>query len=155
MTTAMPLRFGDVIVVPFPFSDQTATKKRPAVVVSSEAYHRERPDVILMAITSQFRPTPTVGEVAIPHWQAARAAQALRHQALGHYDRSPSDPASAGQPPSRRPSHASPDTRYRPRVSALDHIAPSNFSDVTSAPAPIPCDHNSAIAYGVNSAVNR
>ena len=71
MTIAMPLRFGDVIVVPFPFTDQTATKKRPAVVVSSEAYHRERPDLILMAITSQIRPAPTVGEAAILHWQAA------------------------------------------------------------------------------------
>lgn len=48
----MPLRFGDVIVVPFPFTDQSATKKRPALVVSSDAYQRERPDLILMAITS-------------------------------------------------------------------------------------------------------
>jgi mRNA interferase MazF len=61
----MALRFGDVIVVPFPFTDQTAVKKRPAVVVSSERYNRERPDLILMAITSQVRPTPTVGEVAV------------------------------------------------------------------------------------------
>lgn len=67
----MPYRFGDVIVVPFPFTDQTATKKRPAVVVSSEAYQRERPDLILMAITSQVRPAPTVGEVTVVHWQAA------------------------------------------------------------------------------------
>ena len=67
----MPYHFGDVIVVPFPFTDQTTTKKRPAVVVSSEAYHRERPDLILMAITSQVRPTPTVGEVAVLHWQEA------------------------------------------------------------------------------------
>lgn len=67
----MALRFGDVIVVPFPFTDQSATKKRPAVVVSSDAYQRERPDVILMAITSQLRPTPSVGEVAVAHWQAA------------------------------------------------------------------------------------
>ena len=27
----------DVIVVPFPFTDRSATKKRPAVVVSSDA----------------------------------------------------------------------------------------------------------------------
>jgi mRNA interferase MazF len=67
----MPFRFGEVIVVPFPFTDQTATKKRPAVVISSEAYQRERPDLILMAITSQVRPAPTVGEVAVVHWQAA------------------------------------------------------------------------------------
>ena len=67
----MPLRFGDVIVVPFPFTDQSATKKRPALVVSSDAYQRERPDLILMAITSQVRPTATVGEIAVVHWQAA------------------------------------------------------------------------------------
>ncbi len=67
----MALRFGDVIVVPCPFTDQSATKKRPAVVVSSDAYHRERPDLILMAITSQMRPAPTVGEVAVVHWQPA------------------------------------------------------------------------------------
>ena len=67
----MALGFGDVIVVPFPFTDQTATKRRPAVVVSSEAYNRERPDVILMAITSQVRPAPTVGEVAVVQWRAA------------------------------------------------------------------------------------
>ncbi|MGD0838826.1 MAG: type II toxin-antitoxin system PemK/MazF family toxin [Polyangia bacterium] len=67
----MPYRFGDVIVVPFPFTNHTATKKRPAVVVSSEAYQRERPDIILMAITSQVRPTPTIGEATVAHWQAA------------------------------------------------------------------------------------
>ena len=67
----MAFGFGDVIVVPFPFTDQTAIKRRPAVVVSSAAYNRERPDVILMAITSQVRPAPTVGEVAIVEWRAA------------------------------------------------------------------------------------
>lgn len=59
--------FADVVLVPFPFTDQSTTKRRPAVVVSSEAYHRERPDIILMAITSQFRPANTVGEVAVQH----------------------------------------------------------------------------------------
>ena len=55
----------------FPSRIRSATKKHPAVVVSSDAYQRERPDVILMAITSQLRPTPGVGEVAVAHWQAA------------------------------------------------------------------------------------
>jgi len=34
--------FGDVVLVPFPFTDQTGLKKRPAVVVSSTTYHEER-----------------------------------------------------------------------------------------------------------------
>lgn len=51
--------FGDVVLVPFPFTDHTAVKKRPAVVVSSAAYHRHRIDVIVMAVTSQTSPMPT------------------------------------------------------------------------------------------------
>lgn len=64
-------RFGDVVLVPFPFTDQTQAKKRPAVVISSEAYQRGRPDLILMAVTSQFRQTATVGDVAVRNWQGA------------------------------------------------------------------------------------
>jgi len=44
--------FGDVVLVPFPFTDQTSSKKRPAVVVSSVAYHQAHPDLIVMAITT-------------------------------------------------------------------------------------------------------
>jgi mRNA interferase MazF len=63
--------FGDIVLVPFPFTDQSATKKRPAVVVSSSAYHHERPDLIIMAVTSQARPTPAFGEVPVKTWQSA------------------------------------------------------------------------------------
>lgn len=65
------LDFAHVVLVPFPFTSQAASKQRPAVVVSSRAYNIERPDVIMMAITSQLRPTPLVGEVWLRHWQAA------------------------------------------------------------------------------------
>jgi mRNA interferase MazF len=71
MTNTTRFEFGDIILVPFPFTDQSAAKKRPAVVVSSKAYHRERPDVILMAITSQQKPKNTIGEVAIQKWKQA------------------------------------------------------------------------------------
>ena len=63
--------FGDIVLVSFPFTDQSAAKQRPAVVVSSEAYHRSRPDLIVMAVTSQFRPTQSVGDVQLKDWQAA------------------------------------------------------------------------------------
>jgi mRNA-degrading endonuclease toxin of MazEF toxin-antitoxin module len=48
--------FANVVLVPFPFTDQSATKKRPAVVISSDAYLQKRPDLIIMAITSQVKP---------------------------------------------------------------------------------------------------
>ena len=43
---------GDVILVPFPFTDQTKRKQRPAIIVSTNAYNTERPDLIIMAVTA-------------------------------------------------------------------------------------------------------
>jgi len=63
--------FGDVLLVPFPFTDQTTSKRRPAVVVSSDAYHRERPDLIILAVTSQARPQAAFGEAAVAKWKEA------------------------------------------------------------------------------------
>ena len=63
--------FGDVVLVPFPFTDLTSQKKRPAVVVSSADYHRKRPDLIVMAVTSQVKPAETFGETAILRWKEA------------------------------------------------------------------------------------
>lgn len=47
---------GDVVIVPFPYTDLTSTKERPALVVSSGAFNQGR-DVILCAITSQLAQT--------------------------------------------------------------------------------------------------
>jgi len=66
-----PYDFGDIVLVPFPFTDQTTAKKRPAVVISSNAYNLERPDVIIMAVTSQIKSPPVIGEILIQVWQAA------------------------------------------------------------------------------------
>jgi mRNA interferase MazF len=67
----LPLTFGTIVLVPFPFTDQTSSKQRPAVVVSSPAYNAARPDIILMAITSQLRASAAYGEVWLTHWQDA------------------------------------------------------------------------------------
>ena len=63
--------FGDIVLVPFPFTDQSATKRRPAVVVSSGSYHRSRADLIIMAVTSQVRPAGVIGEVQVKDWKSA------------------------------------------------------------------------------------
>lgn len=63
--------FGDVVLVPFPFTDQSGTKKRPAVVVSSRGYNCERRDMVIMAITSQIRSSPGFGEGLVSEWQSA------------------------------------------------------------------------------------
>ena len=67
----MRYAFGDVILVPFPFTDQSTTKQRPAVVVSSSRYNAQRPDMILLAITSQVRASLSFGEALVADWQAA------------------------------------------------------------------------------------
>ena len=67
----MSFEFGDVVLVPFPFTNQAESKKRPAVVVSHETYNRTRPDIVIMAITSQLRPARALGEVWVAQWQAA------------------------------------------------------------------------------------
>lgn len=67
----MSFEFGDVIPVPFPFTSQAASKKRSGVVASNSAYNAARPDVVVMAVTSQLRPGPGLGEVWISEWQAA------------------------------------------------------------------------------------
>ncbi len=69
MPTTIDCRFGDVVLVPFPFTDQTTSKKRPAVVVSSDAYHRSRPDIIVMAVTSQISSTKGFDEVTLDQWK--------------------------------------------------------------------------------------
>jgi mRNA interferase MazF len=67
----MPFEFGDVVLVPFPFTNQVASKQRPAVVVSGRGYNDSKPDIVVMAITSQLRPSGTLGEVWIREWRAA------------------------------------------------------------------------------------
>jgi mRNA interferase MazF len=66
----MPCSFGDVVLVRFPFTNQTAFKQRPAVVISNRAYNASRPDAVIMAITSQFHSPPSLGEFFIGDWRA-------------------------------------------------------------------------------------
>ena len=70
MAVASRFGFGDVVLVPFPFTDQSGIKKRPAVVVSSSGYNASRRDIVIMAITSQVRQPPGFGEVTVAGWQA-------------------------------------------------------------------------------------
>ena len=62
---------GDILLVPFPFSDQTATKKRPAVVVSSNMYNDGSNDIVIMAVTSRIEKPVGIGECLIGDWEVA------------------------------------------------------------------------------------
>jgi mRNA interferase MazF len=67
----MPFEFGDVVLAPFPFTNQAASKQRPAVIVSNQTYNRVRPDVVIMAITSQIRSILALNEASVSEWRAA------------------------------------------------------------------------------------
>jgi mRNA interferase MazF len=60
---------GDVLLVPYPFTDQSGTKQRPAIVLSGAAYNQVHPDVILAPITSQI--TQSKDEIILSNWQTA------------------------------------------------------------------------------------
>ena len=55
---------GDIVVVPFPFTERDASKRRPALVCSSAAYNRKSRHVVLaMITTSAYAAWP--GDVAL------------------------------------------------------------------------------------------
>jgi len=62
---------GDILLVPFPFSDQTSVKQRPALVISADNFQQDGPDLLIMAITSQVSGELRPGEFLIRDWQPA------------------------------------------------------------------------------------
>jgi len=60
---------GDVVLVPFPFTDQSAAVTRPALVVSAASYNEASGDVIVAMITSRRHGLPT--DVELHQWNEA------------------------------------------------------------------------------------
>lgn len=62
---------GDVILVPFPFSNLLTFKRRPAVVISSNHFNQLTSYLIIIAITSQTQKVLGLGESSIFDYQSA------------------------------------------------------------------------------------
>jgi mRNA interferase MazF len=60
---------GDVVTVDFPGA--LGVKRRPAVVVSTEKYHKTRPDVILGLLTSQVGTATAPTDYVLQDWKGA------------------------------------------------------------------------------------
>jgi mRNA-degrading endonuclease toxin of MazEF toxin-antitoxin module len=71
MPSTSTYRRGQVVVVNVPFTGQTGSKPRPALVVSVETFHQRLPDVILCPISSQPRyyKRPGPGDHPLKHWK--------------------------------------------------------------------------------------
>lgn len=63
------LRRGDVVLVPFDFTNRSGSKWRPAVVVSNDSYNRSTPDILLASITGNLNALPHPGDHVIAEWQ--------------------------------------------------------------------------------------
>lgn len=61
---------GDVILVSFVFADESGVKRRPAVIISSDTYHKGREEAVIAAITSKTERI-LAGDNLISDWQAS------------------------------------------------------------------------------------
>jgi mRNA interferase MazF len=61
---------GDVVLVNFIFTDETGVRRRPSVIISSDAYHRGRGEAIIAAITGRTDRI-LVGDHLISDWRGA------------------------------------------------------------------------------------
>jgi mRNA interferase MazF len=46
------MKRGDIVIVDFPYSDRTGSKKRPSLVVQADSLNQSRDDTILAIITA-------------------------------------------------------------------------------------------------------
>lgn len=67
----MAFRRGDVVLIPFPYTDLTATKTRPAVVVSSDFYHAVRSELLLAYVSSQVSKAHDTIDYVLIDWAQA------------------------------------------------------------------------------------
>ena len=56
--SALKVKQRDIVLVPFPFSDTTTTKVRPALVVSHDTYNASYLDAVVLAMTSNTLANP-------------------------------------------------------------------------------------------------
>ncbi len=67
----------DILVVPFPFSDQDARKRRPALVISNYHFNQNHSHLILAMITTSCR-NPWSSDIVLQDWQASGLSTACR-----------------------------------------------------------------------------
>ena len=60
---------GTIVTVDFPGAQ--GVKRRPALVVSTDAYHAARPDVVLAVITSQTKAATAPTDYVLQDWVTA------------------------------------------------------------------------------------
>ena len=67
----MTFKRGDIVLAAFPFAEKRVSKRRPALVISSDAYNSVCPDVVVAQITSRTGAPPRPGDYRVHDWQTA------------------------------------------------------------------------------------
>lgn len=67
----MALTRGDVVLVPFPYADLTATKARPALIISDEAFTSTEGRITVAGITSNVTAHRNAMSYELPDWAGA------------------------------------------------------------------------------------
>jgi len=73
MPSTMAYRQGDIVLVSFPFTDLSSSKRRPALILSPDFFNAAREDLVLAAVTSRITDDPN----AVPLWRGDFAAGGL------------------------------------------------------------------------------
>ena len=61
---------GDIVLVPFPFTNLKTIKKRPGLIISPDEYNTKA-DVVIAFITSNLKVEPRIGDYLIKEWEQA------------------------------------------------------------------------------------
>ena len=72
MPSTMAYRQGDIVLVSFPFTDLTSSKRRPALILSPDSFNAAGEDLVLAAVTSHITDDPN----AVHLWRGGRARSA-------------------------------------------------------------------------------
>ena len=72
MPSTTVYRQGDIVPVSFPFTDLTASKKRPALIISPDFFNAAGEDLVLAAITSHITDDPNAIQLAGADFAAGR-----------------------------------------------------------------------------------
>ncbi|MDZ7724633.1 MAG: type II toxin-antitoxin system PemK/MazF family toxin [candidate division KSB1 bacterium] len=70
MKSTIHYKKWDIVLVPFPFTDLSSSKKRPALVVSPDEYNKGL-DIVIAFITSKIDIKVKLGDYHIQEWQKA------------------------------------------------------------------------------------
>lgn len=67
----MAFQRGEIVLILFPFTNLTATKTRPAVIVSGELYHRHRSELLMAYVSSQMAKVNPLLDYSLADWKIA------------------------------------------------------------------------------------